>query len=196
MPRGVQPGSKRGRYRDFTKPRLHKLARDIRAGRIDPDAVAEAFENTGQFSDRLIADSLRMGGKFSPQRLANAVENLAVPSKRSRAGRPLPLWLVKAALRHLPKEYGGKGEPIHKALRVDYPYNDHPRVRAYHRQLKKDYGPRSKGRLEQELDDRWPERTRGQHPEMERAIREHFSGYGIPLEVWRGIMRRRYVKQP
>lgn len=196
MSRGVKTGTKRGFYKRHSKPRLRKLVRHILAGNIDPEAVAQAFESSNRLADLVIASQLREGREFDPKRLAQAVEGLATLQKPHRKPKPIPLSMAKAALRHLPKEDGGKGEPIHKALRVQFPYSDHPRVRAYHRQLEKDYGRRSKDRLVQELDDRWPERTPGQHPEMERAIRQHFSGCGIPLEVWRGIMRRRYVKQP
>ena len=194
MAKGVKPGSKRGCYKRVNKPRLYKLARDIRGGKIDPEAVAQAFESTGLLPDRVVASHLRLDRQFDPQRLADAVENLAVPQGRSRSGKPLPLWLAKAALRHLAKEHGGKGEPIHKALGVGYPYAEHPRVRAYHRQLNRDYGPRSKGWLERQLDDLWPQRTRRQHPEMERAIKERLSGYGVPLEVWRSLTRKRPVR--
>jgi hypothetical protein len=191
MARGVKPGSKRGCYKRVNKPRLRKLARDIRKGKIDPEAVAQAFESTGGLPDKIIASHLRLDRHFDPQRLADAVENLAVPQGRSRPGRPLPIWLVEAAHRHLAKKYGGKGEPIHKALGVEYPYIEHPRVRAYHRQLVRDHGPRSKSWLGQQLDDLWPQRTRGQHPQIERAIKESLSGYGVPLEVWRSLMRKR-----
>jgi hypothetical protein len=196
MPRGVKTGTKRGFYKRHSKPRLRKLARDILAGNIDPEAVAQAFESTNRLADLLIASQLREGREFNAKRLARAVEGLATLQKPPRKPKPIPLSMAKAALRHLPKEHGGKGEAIHKALRVEFPYTDHPRVRAYHRQLEKDYGKRSKGRLEQELDDRWPERTRGRHPEMERAIKERLSGYGVPLEVWRSVKRRRSSQQP
>jgi hypothetical protein len=187
MPRGVKVGTKRGCYKLHSKPRLRKLARDIRAGKFDLEAVAHAFESTGLRPDRVIADCLRAGRQFARYQLARAVENLAA-HKPHRLTKPLPIWMTEAARRHLPEEYGGKGEPIHKALGVEYPYAEHPRVRAYHRQLVRDYGPRSKGMLAQRLDHVWPQRTRGEHPELEKAIKESLSGSGVPLEVWRTLV--------
>jgi hypothetical protein len=105
----------------------------------------------------------------------------------------LPDHPAKAALRHLEPKHGGKGEPIHAALRVDYPYSEHPKVRAYHRQLVRDYGQRSKGEIERKLNENWPKREPGSHPELERALKECLSGYGVPQEVWRGLSRKRLV---
>ncbi len=190
MPRGVKAGTKRGCYKRHSKPRLRKLARDILAGKIDPEAIAQAFESTNRLPDLLIAYHLRDGRKLDPKRLAQALEALAEPQVQPLKPKPLPPWMAKAALRHLAKEHGGGGEPIHKALGVGYPYAEHPQVRAYHRQLLKDYGPRSKGRVCQQLDDIWPDRTRGQHPEMERAIKDSLTGDGVPLEIWRRVMRK------
>lgn len=191
MARGVKARTKRGCYNRHSKPRLRKLARDILAGTIDPEAVAQAFESTHRLPDLLIASQLRQGWAFSPQRLAQAVEALGTPHKPVRKPNPLPLWMSKAALKHMAKEHGGKGQPIHKALGVGYPYAEHPRVQAYHRQLRKDYGQRSKATLAQQLNDLWPTRTRGEHPELERAIKKSLSGYGVPLEVWQSLMRWR-----
>lgn len=195
MPRGVKSGSKRGCYRRFNKPRLRKLAWDIRAGKIDPQAVAQAFDSTGRLPDRLIADRLRAGGQFDPQRLAQAVENLADRQNPVRVPKKLPLWMAKGALRHLALEYGGNGEPIHKALKAVYPYGEHHKVRAYYRQLEGDYGRRSTSTIERRLDDIWPHRKPGQHPELQQAIRESLSGPSVPLAIWRSISRKKIVKK-
>lgn len=191
MPRGVKLGTRRGCYTRHSKPRLRKLVRDILAGKIDAEAVAQAFESTDRLADLLIARHLRQGKEYAPERLAQALEGLANTPVKARKPKTVPLWMAKAALRHLPKEHGGKGEPIHKALGVAYPYAEHPRVQAYHRQLVKDYGPRIKSRLLQKLDNMWPQRTRGQHPELEKAIMKSLSGHGVPLEIWRSVRRKR-----
>jgi hypothetical protein len=193
MPRGVKLGTKRGRYKALNKAKLYNLAHSIIAGHVDREMVALAFESTKRLPDRLIADQLRAGDQFNLQRLARAVKDLNDRRIRSPKQSPLPLWMVKAALRHLSPEYGGGGEAIHKALRVDYPYSEHPKVRAYHRQLVRDYGQRSKGEIERKLNEIWPQRKPGSNPELERALRECLSGHGVPLEVWRSIRRKRLV---
>lgn len=190
MPRGVKAGSKRGCYKRHSKPRLRKLARDILAGKADPEEVAQAFESTNRVTDCLIARHLRQGNGYHPQRLAQAVEALATQQKPPLNQKPLPMWQVKAALKHLAEGHGGKGQPIHKALGVEFPYAENSRVRAYHRQLVRDYGPRSKKRLIRELDELWPMPMREKYPELEEAIKQSLSGYGVPLEVWRSWMRK------
>lgn len=194
MPRGVKAGSKRGCYKRHSKPRLRKLARDILAGKADPEEVAQAFESTDRVTDYLIARHLRQGNGYDPQRLAQAVEALSTQQAPPNKPKPLSLWKAKAGLKHLAKEHGGKGQPLHKALGAEYPYADDHRVRAYHRQLVKDYGPRSKGKLAQQLDELWPIRTQGEHPELARAIRQSLSGYGVPLELWRSVVRRKALR--
>ncbi len=190
MTRGVKLGINRGCYKRINKHRLRKLARDILAGRIDCEAVAHAFQSTSLISDRIIAAQLLAGKQFNLQRLARAVENLSVTQTRFRGPKMVPLWMVKGALRHLAVENGGGGQPIHKALRVDYPYIEHPRVRAYHRQLVRDYGPRSKGAIEAKLSQIWPHHTPGLHAELERELEDSLAGHGIPLEVWRSLGRK------
>lgn len=194
MPRGVKLGTRRGCYTRHSKPRLRKLARDILAGKIDAEAVAQAFESTDRMADLLIARHLRQGKEYAPERLAQALEGLANTPVKPRKPKPIPLRLAKAALRHLAKEHGGKGEPIHKALRVEYPYHEASVVRAYHRQLAKDYGPRGRGVMEKKLETLWPQRTQGRYPEVEEAIKQSLSGYGVPREIWRSLMRKELKK--
>lgn len=194
MTRGVKLGAKRGCYKRFNKPSLRKLARDILAGRIDREAVAHAFQSTTLLSDRIVADQLLGGEQFSLPRLARAVENLSLTQTPFRAPKMVPLWMAKAALRHLALANGGSGQAIHKALRVAYPYTEHPRVRAYHRQMICDYGQRNKAEIERQLKDKWPQRKAGQFPELEKAIRASLSGYGVPLEVWRSLNRKVSLK--
>lgn len=119
MPRGVKAGSKRGCYTRFSEPRLRKLARDIRQGKVDRAAVAQAFESTKRVSDFLIASQLREQKEFNLNRLAQAVEALGAPQRPVSKSKLLPLWVSKGALRHLAKEHGGRGEPIHQALGVE-----------------------------------------------------------------------------
>ena len=194
MTRGVKLGTKRGCYKRFNKHRLRKLALDILAGRIDREAVAHAFQSTNLLSDRIIADQLLAGEQFNFQRLARAVVSLSVTQIPFRAPKRVPLWMAKASLRHLASANGGRGEAIHKALRVAYPYTEHPKVRAFHRQLIRDYGQRNKGEIERQLKDKWPQRKPGQFPELEKAIRASLSGYGVPLEVWRSLSRKMSLK--
>jgi hypothetical protein len=190
MARGVKAGSKRGSYRRLSKSVLRKLARDVKAGSFDREAVAQAFESSNQLPDRLIAAQLRVGGQFDPARLAAAVESLAVTHRPFKAPERLPLWMAKAAMKHLSPALGGKGEPIHKALQAEYPYGDDPKVRAYYRRLEKDYGKRSKSAIFAEINVRWPERQPGRFPELEKALSDSLSGYGVPLEVWRSVTRK------
>ena len=191
MSRGVKPGTKRGCYKRIGKPRLRALARAIRAGKIDPEAVAQAFESAGGFPNLLIAKNLRSGAEFAPDRLALAVERLASQPKPGPQEKQLQLWMAKAALRHLVAEYGGQGLPIHLALGVDYPYGEDKTVRAYYRQLRKDHGARSKRAIEKRLAEIWPKRAPDQFPELEQAIRESLSGYGVPLAIWRSLRSKR-----
>jgi hypothetical protein len=190
MARGVKAGSKRGSYRRLSKSVLRKLARDVKAGSFDREAVAQAFESSNQLPDRLIAAQLRVGGQFDPARLAAAVESLAVTHRPFKAPERLPLYMAKAAMKHLSPALGGKGEPIHKALQAEYPYGDDPKVRAYYRRLEKDYGKRSKSAIFAEINVRWPERQPGKFPELEKALSDSLSGYGVPLDVWRSVTRK------
>lgn len=193
MARGVKLGTKRGCYKRFNKWRLRKLAKAIRAGEIDPQAVQQAFESTGRWPDRIIADQLRDGFSFDPERLASAVEALGVPQRKPT--KKLPLWLAKAAMRHLQREYGGMGQPIHKALRAQYPYNDNAKVRAYHRRVEKDFGKRTKSGLDRRIDDVWPGRVPGRFPELEQGIRDSAAGlsvHGVPLELLQSMMTKRW----
>ena len=194
MPRGVKAGAKRGRYKRHSKPRLRQLARDVRAGKPDPEALAHAFESTGWLADRLIAESLRAGRQFEPTRLARAVEKLAAVHKPPPPRARLPLWMAKAALRHLAQEYGGKGEPIHKALRAEYPYAEDARVRRYYRQLARDHGSRDKAAIEDKIANIWPHKASRRHPILERAIKESQAGYGVPLAVWKSVSKKSGTK--
>lgn len=198
MRRGVQAGTQRGHYRRHGKPRLKALARDIRRNRIDREAVAQAFEAYGGAFNRAIAAQLRAGQLFNADRLASAVEKLAVRPQLHPRRKPLPLSMAKAALRHLDPAYGGKGLPVHKALRIEnfdessdaIAYYEHPSVRAYYRQLVKDYGPRGPRVAESHLDQVWANRQRGRFPHVEEAIKAARLGHGVPLELWRAARRK------
>lgn len=190
MARGVKAGTKRGPYRRLNKSVLRKLARDVRVGSFDREAVAQAFESSNRLPDRLIAAQLRVGGQFDPARLACAVESLAVAPLPFKAPERLPLWMAKAAMKHLSPALGGKGEPIHQALQAEYPHGDDPKVRAYYRRLLKDYGQRSNSAILRKINVRWPERQPGRFPELEKALSDSLSGYGVPLDVWRSVTRK------
>ena len=190
MPRGVKLGTKRGLYTRFHKPMLRKLARDILTGKFDRETTAQAFESTNRLPDRLIAAQLRVGGQFDPPRLASAVENLAVAQRPFKAPERLPLWMAKAAMKHLSPALGGKGEPIHQALQAEYPHGDDPKVRAYYRRLLKDYGQRSNSAILRKINVLWPERQPGRFAELEKALSDSLSGYGVPLDVWSSVTRK------
>lgn len=198
MGRGVKTGTQRGHYKRHGKPRLKYLAREIRCNRIDPEAVAQAFEAVGGAYNLAIATYLRAGRLFNAERLASAVEKLAARPQSRRPPKPLPLSIVKGALRHLDPIYGGRGLPVHKALRVEYfaedpdamLYNEHPMVRAYHRQLFKDYGARDRKHIEKRLSEVWPDRRVGLFPQLEQAVKDALLGHGVPLEVWRAVRRK------
>lgn len=190
MGRGVKAGTRRGHYKRHGKPRLKQLARGIRCNRIDAEAVAQAFEASGGTFNLAIAAQLRAGLPFNAERLASALEKLAIRLKPCPPRKRLPLSMAKGALRHLDRIYGGKGLPIHKALGVVYPYADDPRVRAYHRQLTRDYGPRSLKHTEKRLNEVWPGRRRGYFPHLEQAVKEAILGHGVPLAVWRAVRRK------
>ena len=191
MGRGVKKGTIRGDYRRHGKPRLVKLAKDIRANKLDAEAVAHAFEARGEFWDLLIAKQLRAGEQFNSERLADAVMRLQEPSVVKRNSKRIPMWMAKAALRRLSLEQGGKEMSIHAAIGVSYPYSEDRRVRAYHRQMTRDYGPRGGGHIEERLAKKWPYHTPGKFPKLDQAIRLSLLGYGVPLEVWRAVRRKR-----
>jgi hypothetical protein len=184
MTRGVKSGVRRGHYRRFNKNRLRKLARDILNGNIDHEAVAQAFESGGGAPDLLIAWKIRAGAQYEPVRLASAVEGLGNRTKMLKTKKPLPLWMVKAALKHQ------RGMTLHKALGDINDYTEDPHWRAYHRRMNADYGKRSKKEIELKLHNLWPKRIPGQFPEIEKAIREALSGRGVPLAVYRAQARR------
>ena len=191
MGRGVKKGTIRGDYRRHNKPRLAKLAQDIRANDLDPEAVANAFEARGDIWCLEIAKQLRGGAQFDPERLANAVLRLSDPISPVRKIKLLTLRQAKAALRHLPPELGGKGMSIHAAFGIDYPYAGDSDLRAYHRKMKKDYGKGDRRSSEVELANTWPSRTLGRFPKLEQAVCESLRGYGVPIEIWRAVRRKR-----
>lgn len=199
MGRGVKAGTQRGHYRRHGKPRLKALAQDIRRGRIDAEAVAQAFEAAGGAANRAIAAHLRNGGRYNPERLASAAKKLVTRPKPCPPQKRLSLSAAKGALRHLDPMYGGKGLPVHKALGVAEfakdpnarRYNEHPMVRAYYRQLVKDYGPRGPKHIEKRLNEVWAGRPAGVFPHLEHAVKDALLGHGVPLDVWRALRLRR-----
>jgi len=188
MTRGVKAGTLRGKYKQFNKLRLRKMARDVRLGDLGRECVAQAFESSKTLPDLQIARALRSGENYDAVRLANAIESLGNRKMASKPTKPLPLWMVKAALKHQ------RGMTIHAALNVDYPYTEDPKLRAFHRRMNADYGNRSKGQVDQRLGDLWPDRKAGQFPEVERALTEALSGNRVPIEVYRAQARRDFPK--
>ena len=200
MTRGVKAGTKRGYYNRFSKPRLKKMAEHIRNGNFDRDAVAHVFEITGSFPNFLIAQAIRAGEAFNLNRLAIALEQLGNPAKPLKHVKALPFWMIKAALKYQ------KGLKLSSALGLGPDYHDDPKWRAYQRFMSAEFRKRSepdterkltrsKRDIERELNKKWPQRVPGQFPKLEQAIRNNLRGDGIPLEVYRSQVRRKFRKQ-
>lgn len=189
MTRGVKAGIRRGHYNRFSKPRLQKMANDIRNGRLDRDAVAHVFEITGSLPNSLIAQAIRAGAEFNPDRLASALERLGTPAKPSKHPKGVPIWMAKAAIKHR------NGMRLSDALGLGDDYSERQRWRAYHRLLKSDYGSRSARSIEKEINRRWPQRRRGLFPSLEQEIRCALGGDGIPLALYRAWAQRDFWDQ-
>lgn len=189
MTRGVKAGTRRGHYNRFSKPRLKKMANDIRNGRFDRDAVAHVFEITGSLPNSQIAQAIRAGAGFNLDRLASALERLGTPAKPSKHPKGLSIWMAKAAIKHR------NGMRLRDALGLGDDYSEHQRWQAYHRRLNSDYGSRSARSIEHEINRRWPQRKRGQFPHLEQSILSALHGDGIPLALHSAWAQRDFWDQ-
>lgn len=211
MTRGVKAGTRRGHYNRFSKPRLKKMANDIRNGSFDRDAVAHVFEITGNLSNFLIAQAIRAGAEFNLNRLASALERLGNPVKPPTPGKVVPIWMEEAAIKHL------NGMRLRDALGLNDSYSDHRKWRAYQRFIGAEYRAnqrlrnverkkrgepdgrrllkRNKPDIERALNTEWLERIPGQFPKLEQAIRDTLRGDGVPSEAYRAHVSCEFRKQ-